>query len=283
MGKRFWNFKAAAGDNPPELVLYGEISEASWFGDEVTPAQFNADLKALGDANELLVRLNSPGGDVFAAQAIYTMLRQHPARVTMRVDGLAASAATIILMAGDRIQMPANAMLMVHNPWTVAAGDANGLRDMADTLDTVRETMLAVYTARTGQTVEQITELLDAETWLTAEKAAALGFADEVLSLVRVDAKLRGENLWQVNGTLCDLSAMKSQPLALLYEPEPPASGAEGIPPAVADVDAALIPANAEGGTRGEDNTEPAPVEAAGYDPEREAARRARILTLHRR
>ena len=292
MGKHFWSFRASAGGTaPPELVLYGEIADATWWGDEVTPAAFNDELKGLGNVDELLVRINSPGGDVFAAQAIYTMLRQHSAKVTVRVDGLAASAATLILMAGDTIQMPANAMLMVHNPWTLTAGDANDLRGMADTLDAVRDSMLAAYTARTGRTADEIIPLLDAETWLTAERAKELGFADEVLPLERVNARLRGQGKWTVNGQTFDLSRFAEQPIALLIEPETPEAGNDvdavadsAVASADAADDAALPPDNAEAPVPvGDADTEAPAVKAReATDTDREAERRARILTIHR-
>ena len=286
--KHFWSFRASAGAAPPELVLYGEIADASWYGDEVTPAAFHDELKGLGNVDELLVRINSPGGDVFAAQAIYSMLRNHAAKVTVRVDGLAASAATLICMAGDAIQMPANAMMMVHNPWTFTGGDANDLRGMADTLDAVRDTMLAAYTARTGRTAAEIIPLLDAETWLTAERAKELGFADEVLPLERVQARLRGQGLWSVNGQTFDLSRFAEQPIALLIEPEPSDAGDAGEvdASAAAAEDAALPLDNAEApaGTGECDTDAPAAdTVAEASDHDREAERRARILTLHRR
>jgi ATP-dependent protease ClpP protease subunit len=110
MSKKFWSFVAAADNKPAELILYGDISSYSWWGDEVTPQQFNDDLIALGDVSEIVVRINSGGGDVFAANAIYTRLKDHKAKIIVKVDGWAASAATIIAMAGDTIQIPANTL-----------------------------------------------------------------------------------------------------------------------------------------------------------------------------
>ena len=104
---KFWDFIAAAADKPAELILYGEISSYSWWGDEITPQQFSEDLRAIGDVTEIVVRINSGGGDVFAANAIYTRLKDHKATITVKIDGWAASAATIIAMAGDTIQIPA--------------------------------------------------------------------------------------------------------------------------------------------------------------------------------
>lgn len=114
--KHFWNFQPASGDNPPELILYGDIASETWWGDEVTPRQFTEELDALGAAPEIVVRINSGGGDVFAANAIYTRLKDNAAKITVKIDGWAASAATIIAMAGDSIEIPGNGVFMVHDP-----------------------------------------------------------------------------------------------------------------------------------------------------------------------
>ena len=178
--KKFWQFRAATENSSAELLLYGYISESSWWGDEVTPKQFAEDLKALGDINELSVRINSGGGDVFAGQTIYSLLKAHKAKVTVYIDGLAASIASVIAMSGDPVVMPKNAMMMIHNPWTWAAGNAQDFRKLADDLDKIRESMIAVYEDKSGMEKEKIIELLDAETWLTAKEAKEYGFVDEV-------------------------------------------------------------------------------------------------------
>ena len=130
---KFWNFKAQDGNG--ELMLYGEISSATWYGDEITPKQFKDDLDSLGDIENLNIYINSGGGDVFAGQAIYTMLKRHKAFKTVYIDGLAASIASVIAMAGDKIIMPKNAIMMIHNAWTVVAGNKDELRKMADDMD----------------------------------------------------------------------------------------------------------------------------------------------------
>lgn len=177
--KKFWNFKAL-DENTAELTLYGEISDISWWGDEVTPKQFKEDLDALGDIDTLNVYINSPGGDVFAGQAIYSMLKRHKATINVYVDGLAASIASLIAMAGDKVIMPANAMMMVHNPWTFAFGNANDFRKLADDMDKIRDSMVVAYESRSALTTEEIIELLDAETWLSAEDCLEYGFCDEI-------------------------------------------------------------------------------------------------------
>lgn len=221
--KKFWSMKAL-GESSAELLLYGEISETSWWGDEVTPAQFDKELQALGVVNELHVRVHSPGGDVFAASAIYTMLRRHSARVVMHVDGLAASAATIVLMAGDTIIMPINAMLMIHNPWTVAMGNAGDLRQSADALDAVKASMMAAYAEKTGLPSEELAAIMDAETWYTAEEAVAQGFADELEDMVRVATSISAAGL-TVNGYTIPAAKLPAWPAAriaaLLHTPTP--------------------------------------------------------------
>jgi len=163
-----------------EVLLYGEISDVSWWCDEVTPKQFKEDLDALGDVETIKVFINSPGGDVFAGQAIYSMLKRHKAQVHVYIDGLAASIASLIAMAGDKVVMPANTMMMIHNPWTLAVGNANDFRKLADDLDKIRDSMITAYGSRSALTTEEIKGLLDAETWLTAQECVEYGFADEV-------------------------------------------------------------------------------------------------------
>ena len=121
--KHFWTFRAAAGDNAaPELILYGDIASETWWGDEVTPRQFTEELDALGAVPEIVVRINSGGGDVFAANAIYTRLKHNAAKITVKIDGWAASAATIVAMAGDVIEIPGNGVFMEHDPVLGLAG-----------------------------------------------------------------------------------------------------------------------------------------------------------------
>jgi len=188
---KFWNFKAR-GDDTGELMLYGDISSSSWYGDEVTPKDFKKDLDALGSIKNLNIYINSGGGDVFAGQAIYSMLKRHEASKTVYIDGLAASIASVIAMAGDKIIMPKNAMLMIHNAWTIMAGNANNFRKMADDMDKIDESIQAVYVDKTGISQEEIAELMDKETWLTADDALSRGFADEIEQEKKLAASTEG-------------------------------------------------------------------------------------------
>lgn len=173
-----------------ELTLYGEISDYSWWGDEVTPKQFKEDLDALGDIDTLNVYINSTGGDVFAGQTIYSILKRHKAKVNVYIDGLAASIASLIAMAGDKVIMPVNAMMMIHNPWTWAEGNANDFRKLADDLDKIRESMVVAYENKSALTTDEIKEIMDNETWLTAQECLDYGFADEIEESKQVAASI---------------------------------------------------------------------------------------------
>ena len=182
--KKFWTFKALA-NNEGELSIYGEIASSSggWFSDgtEVTPKGFKEELDALGDIKTLNVYVNSPGGDVFAGQAIYSQLKRHKATINVHVDGLAASIASVIAMAGDTIHMPKNAMMMIHNAWSIAMGNAKDFRKTADDLDKIGLSIQETYLAKaTGLEKDELVELLDAETWLTAQECMDLGLCDVV-------------------------------------------------------------------------------------------------------
>jgi ATP-dependent Clp protease protease subunit len=208
-GKKFWKFNAKENSDEGELLLYGDISDSTWWGDEITPKNFKEELDSLGDIKTLNVYINSGGGDVFAGQAIYSMLKRHSATVNVYVDGLAASIASIIAMAGDSVKMPKNAMLMVHNPWSFGMGNANDFRKLADDLDKVRESMISVYEDKTGMEKESIVELLDAETWMTAEEALELGFADEVEEEKQLAASLNNR-IFAINGLKVDITRYKN-------------------------------------------------------------------------
>lgn len=178
---KFWAFNAL-NDTNSELLLYGDISDSSWYGDEVTPKQFNQDLSNCG-TNDLTVRINSGGGDVFAAQAIYSSLVNYPGKVTVRIDGLCASAATIIACAGKTIIMPNNALYMIHDP-KVGLFDSYGVDELtkiSNFLSKTKDTISNVYLKRVnGLSKEEINELMTNETWLTAEEAKEYGFIDVI-------------------------------------------------------------------------------------------------------
>lgn len=220
MKKKFWQFRAAADDpRVGELLLYGTIGSGTWWGDEVTPKQFREDLEALGDVDEIRVFINSDGGDMFAGQAIHSMLKRHKAKVTVYVDGLAASIASVVAMAGDTVYMPKNAMMMIHNPWTIAVGNADDFRKLADDMDKIRESLIVAYREKSGLEREKIIEMMDAETWMTAEEAVELGFADEIEQTKQIAAAVRGSKLL-VNGQEFDLTRFRNVPAGLRFMPQ---------------------------------------------------------------
>lgn len=172
----------AYADGPEaEVVLYDEIG---YWG--VTAAQVREELRAV-QARTINVRINSPGGDIFDAIAIYNALREHPARVVSHVDGLAASAATIVALGGDEVRMAANGFWMIHDPWVIAIGNADQLRKDADLLDKISGTVVETYRNKTGRTVEEVEAWMDAETWFTAAEAAEAGFVDAVENIEEED------------------------------------------------------------------------------------------------
>jgi len=189
VNKKFWEIKNSA-DNTGEVFIYGDIVSWKWDDTDVTAADFKKDLDALGDIKTLNVYINSYGGSVFQGQAIYSILQRHSAEKHVYVDGIAASIASLIAMAGDKIYMPANAMMMIHNPIARCVGNAQDMRKTADELDKIREAMLPAYLDKAGDklTEDKLIELLDAETWLTAQDCLAYGLCNEVLEDKQVAA-----------------------------------------------------------------------------------------------
>lgn len=171
----------ALADQSAEILVFGSIGEDR-FGDGTTARQFDQDLKALGELREILVRINSPGGALFDGVTIYNALKAHRARIVVQVEGLAASAASVIAMAGDVIRMAAGTQLMIHSPWSLSIGDAADHRKTADTLDQCEQGMIDIYTKRSGLSREKVKEMLDQETWFSAQSAIDHGFADELVS-----------------------------------------------------------------------------------------------------
>lgn len=177
---KFWNWADNSdSDSESELYLEGTISDESWFDDDITPQIFKKELdKHQGDVT---VWINSPGGDVFAANKIYNMLKNHNGKITVKINALAASAATIVAMAGDTIQASPVSMMMIHNPSTIAAGEHKDLEKALDILGEVKESIINAYQAKTGLSHNKISQLMDDETWMNSKKALQLGFIDEIV------------------------------------------------------------------------------------------------------
>lgn len=174
---KFWKWVKDEAGNETELLLEGVIASTSWWGDEVTPKAFKNELKK--HTGDITVRINSPGGDVFAGVSIYNALVEHDGKVTVKVEALAASAASFVAMAGEDIIMLPGSMMMIHNPWTFAVGDKDELAKVVEMLEKTGDSIASIYVARTGKSEEEIADLLAAETWMTAQEAVDLGFATE--------------------------------------------------------------------------------------------------------
>ena len=178
--KKFWNFiRDETAPDARVLRLEGTIAEESWFDDDVTPALFKDEL--FSSTGPVTVWINSPGGDCVAAAQIYNMLMDYPGDVTVKVDGIAASAASVIAMAGTRVLMSPVSTMMIHNPLTVAMGDSDEMRRAIQMLDEVKESIINAYEIKTGLSRTRLSHLMDAETWMNANKALELGFCDEIM------------------------------------------------------------------------------------------------------
>ena len=182
--KKFWNWLDVKNeaDTPEERVLEinGEIASESWFDDDVTPKLFKDEL--FSGSGPITIWLNSPGGDCIAASQIYSMLMDYPGEVTVKVDGIAASAASVIAMAGTKMLMAPTALMMIHNPMTLAWGDRSEMTKAIEMLDEVKESIVNAYEIKTGLSRAKISHLMDTETWMNANKAIELGFADDILT-----------------------------------------------------------------------------------------------------
>lgn len=176
--RRFWNW-VRNEDGSRTLYLDGAIAEESWLGDEITPKQFKDELQ--NGEGDVTIWLNSPGGDVFAAAQIYNMLMDYPGNVIIKIDGIAASAASVIAMAGGEVYMSPVSMMMIHNPATIAIGDSEEMAKAIAMLNEVKESIINAYELKTGLSRARISHMMDAESWMNAKKAVELGFADDIL------------------------------------------------------------------------------------------------------
>ena len=213
MTRNWYSIRAAAKPRTAEIWLYDEIGQ---YG--ITAADFARDFRALGRLDSITLRINSPGGEVFDGIAIFNILKSSPAHLTVVVDGVAASMASAIAMAGDRVLMPENTHMMIHDPRGLVMGTATDMRDLAEVLDKVATSLISAYTDKTKLSTARITEMMKAETWMTAHEARGFGFADEVVAPVRIAARV-------------DLSAFKHPPAAAIAQ-APAASAGSWTPPA---------------------------------------------------
>lgn len=217
---RFWQWTPRAEvDQPAEIKFYGYISEYSWWGDEITPLKFAEDLAKYGAGGPVTVRIHSGGGDMLAASAIRSMLTDYSGQITARIDGICASAAVAVALAGDEIIIQDSAYMMIHNPgYTLLYGwlDAAFLRELSDQLDIFAESLTIIYARRTGKDEAEIADLMSTETWMTAAEAVSLGFADTVAE---------GGQVAQANHSVQNLIQMSANPPAELLTPAAVMSG----------------------------------------------------------
>jgi ATP-dependent Clp protease protease subunit len=219
MKNNTYRFRAATSSTPAEIVIYGPIGSDIW-GNGIGAADFQKQLRALGTPRQIDIRINSEGGAVMDARAIYTQLKQHRADINVYVDGFALSAASLIAMAGDNIYMGDGSFFMIHDARVYSGGTADDLRKTADILDQVNETMVDTYSARTGQTPERVRDWMKAETWFSAKQALDVGFADEIMQDVKA-AAFYSEELGRYNNVPPSLRAVtpnRARALKLLKE-----------------------------------------------------------------
>ena len=177
--KKFWNFIQNEDTSETELLFNGPISEDTWWGDEVTPALFRDELAKV--SGNLTVWLNSPGGDVFAASQIYSMLKSHKGKVTVKIDGIAASAASVVAMAGDETLIAPTALMMIHDPSTSAMGNKADMEKAIELLEEVKESIINAYETKSHLSRNKIAKLMSDETWLNAKKAQEMALVDGIL------------------------------------------------------------------------------------------------------
>lgn len=208
--RRFWNWEPAAptSENPAGsdtsrvLRINGVVAEESWFEDDITPALFASELNA--GSGDVTVWINSPGGDVVAAAQIYNMLIDYPGHVRVCIDGIAASAASVIAMASSTVAMSPVSMLMIHNPATLAIGDKDELARALSMLEAVKESIINAYELKTGLSRAKLSRLMDAETWMDAKAAIAMGFADDYLTGTTTKPTDPNDNEDQTDETAAD-------------------------------------------------------------------------------
>ncbi|MBS3875717.1 ATP-dependent Clp protease proteolytic subunit [Proteus mirabilis] len=203
VNQKSWFRMQAKEDQTADIYIYDEIG-----GWGISARRFTEDLISLGNLSHINLHIHSPGGEVFDGIAIYNQLKNHSATITVYIDGLAASMASVIAMVGDTVIMPKNAMMMIHKPWGVSWGDANDMREYADLLDKLENVLIPAYVAKTGKTTEEITAMLEQETWLDGDECVEHGFADKVIEPVKAMASLTSKRIEEFSSMP---SAIKNQ------------------------------------------------------------------------
>ena len=220
--KKFWQWGVRNETEERTLYLNGPIAEETWWGDEQTPAAFKKEL--MSGSGPVTVWINSPGGDVFAAAQIYNMLMDYAAPVTVKIDGIAASAASVIAMAGGVVLMSPVSMLMVHNPATIAIGDSEEMLKAKALLDEVKESIINSYELKTGLSRAKLSHLMDNETWMNANKAVELGFADKIMYADDAEPEDTGQSVIFSRAAVTN-SLLGKMPKPKAKDPEPAPQG----------------------------------------------------------
>jgi len=231
--RKFWNWIEDEGGGRV-LRLEGPIDNENWWGDEITPQMFRDDLEA--DEGDVTVWINSPGGNVFAAAEIFTMLKEYAGKVTVRIASLAASAASVVAMAGDVVEMSPTALLMIHDPSTIAMGNAKDMEQAIATLNAVKDSIINAYTLKTGLRKSKISEMMENETWLDAKEALRLGFCDSIMYTDDQDPEEEPEDTHDTeritdmlfSSRMMDLAIMNKLGIEKKTEPEKPVIGMDG-------------------------------------------------------
>jgi len=206
----FW-FDVKNKEDTGEIYIYGDITSAKWIEEDVTPTWFKDQINKLKGMKYINLFINSAGGGVFAGMAIYNILKRQTAKITARIDGIAASISSVIAMAADEIIMPKNALIMMHNPYSIMIGDANDMRKEADLLDKVKSIIVGAYKDKSQLSDEKIITMMDEETWLTGEEALKIGFADTLEKNKEVSASIKN-NKYIINGMEIDPEKYKLFP-----------------------------------------------------------------------
>lgn len=227
---------AATNDDERSISVYDVIGQDFWTGEGVTAKRVSAALRSMGKG-PVTVNVNSPGGDMFEGLAIYNLLREHDGEITVKVLGVAASAASVIAMAGDNVQISRAAFFMVHNAWVIAAGNRHDLSEIAATLKPFDDAMASIYAAKTGEDAKVMAKLMDAESWIGGESAIERGFADELLPSDQVQkgaGKANASAVRRIEAALRASGMPKSEAMRLISEFKSsagdPAGGGEGDP-----------------------------------------------------
>jgi ATP-dependent Clp protease, protease subunit len=279
---RKWFEMRAASKDVGEILIYDEIGPSFWGEDTVSAKGFDESLKALGDVKEISLRINSPGGVVYDGVAIFNMLKNHPARVTARVDGIAASAASLVLMAADEIVIPENAFLLIHEPRTVAWGTADSLIAAAADLETMTKTFAATYSARSGMPEADVVALMAEDRLMDAEEAVSLGLADKMAEPVKMAASFSLAKLPTAAQERLSV-ALKKEPQKMTNKPAGAQPEAVAVAPVNEPVPVAAAPVAVAPAPRAEtvaDIDAAYPALTAQIRAEAASAERARILGI---